>query len=132
LNVLMHISLSLIAFLQRAKINSNISMSDSLRKELKMLMMKCIKSIESNWTLSTEQQLQKNMNDLFCNQQKSSTSLKRKTQIMFSSLNALIIDASINWRNVNENMQSTQVIMSFFNSYSIQHSLWVYARFYIL
>ncbi len=132
MNVLMHISLSLIAFLQRAKINSNISMSDSLRKELKMLMMKCIKSIESNWTLSTEQQLQKNMNDLFCNQQKSSTSLKRKTQIMFSSLNALIIDASINWRNVNENMQSTQVIMSFFNSYSIQHSLWVYARFYIL
>jgi len=132
LNVLMHISLSLIAFLQRAKINSNISMSDSLRKEFKMLMMKCIKSIESNWTLSTEQQLQKNMNDLFCNQQKSSTSLKRKTQIMFSSLNALIIDASINWRNVNENMQSTQVIMSFFNSYSIQHSLWVYARFYIL
>ncbi len=132
MNVLMHISLSLIAFLQRAKINSNISMSDSLRKEFKMLMMKCIKSIESNWTLSTEQQLQKNMNDLFCNQQKSSTSLKRKTQIMFSSLNALIIDASINWRNVNENMQSTQVIMSFFNSYSIQHSLWVYARFYIL
>ncbi len=48
LNVLMHISLSLIASLQRAKINSNISMSNSLRKEFKTSTMKCVKSIESS------------------------------------------------------------------------------------
>ncbi len=111
LNVLMHISLSSIASLQRAEINSNISMSDSSEKELKTLTMKCVKLIESSWTLSTEQQLQKNINDLFCSQQKSSTLLKRRTQIVFSSLNALTINASINWRNANENMQSTQVIV---------------------
>ncbi len=110
-NVLTHISLLLIASLQKAEINSNISISDSSRKEFKTSTMKRVKSIESSWTLSTKQQLQKNMNDLFCSQQKSSTSLKRKTQIVLSSLNALTIDASINWRNANENMQSTQVIV---------------------
>ncbi len=110
-NVLTHISLSSIASLQRAEIDSNISMSDSSRKELKTLMIKRVKLIESSWTLSTEQQLQKNMNNLFCSQQKSSTSLKRRTQIVFNSLNALTTDTSINWRNANENMQSTQVIV---------------------
>ena len=111
LNVLTHNSLSLIASLQRAEIDSNISISKSSEKKLKTLTMKRVKSIESSWTLSTEQQLQKNMNDLFCSQQKSFTSLKRRTQIVFSSLNVLTIDASINWRNANENIQSTQVIM---------------------
>jgi len=48
LNVLIHISLLLIASLQRAKINLNISMSDSSRKEFKTLMMKCVKLIESS------------------------------------------------------------------------------------
>ncbi len=48
LNVLTHISLLLIASLQKTKIDSNTSMSDSSRKELKMLMMKCVKLIESN------------------------------------------------------------------------------------
>ena len=48
LNVLMHISLSSIASLQRTEINLNISMSNSSRKEFKMLMMKCVKSIKSS------------------------------------------------------------------------------------
>ncbi len=47
-NVLTHISLSSIASSQRAKINSNISMSDSSEKEFKTSMMKCVKSIESS------------------------------------------------------------------------------------
>ncbi len=111
LNVLMHISLLLITSSQRTEIDSNISMSDSSRKEFKTSIMKRVKLIESNWILSTEQQLQKNINDLFCSQQKSSTSLKKRTQIVFNSSNALTINASINWQNANKNMQSTQVIM---------------------
>ncbi len=47
-NVLMHTSLLLIASLQRAEIDLNISISDSSRKEFKTSMMKCIKLIESN------------------------------------------------------------------------------------
>ena len=47
-NVLTHISLSSIASLQRAEIDSNISMSDSSRKELKTLMIKRVKLIESS------------------------------------------------------------------------------------
>ncbi len=68
-NVFTHISLLLIASSQRTEIDLNISMSDNSRKELKTLMMKRVKSIESSWTLSTEQQLQKNINDLFHSQQ---------------------------------------------------------------
>ena len=48
LNVLMHISLLLITSSQRTEIDSNISMSDSSRKEFKTSIMKRVKLIESN------------------------------------------------------------------------------------
>jgi len=48
LNVLTHNSLSLIASLQRAEIDSNISISKSSEKKLKTLTMKRVKSIESS------------------------------------------------------------------------------------
>ena len=47
-NVLTHISLSSVASSQRAKVNPDISMSDSSRKEFKTSTMKRVKSIESS------------------------------------------------------------------------------------
>ena len=42
---------------------------------------------------STSKQLQNDIVDLFCSQQKSFTSANRKTQYMFSSLDALMLNS---------------------------------------
>ena len=47
-NVLTHTSLSSVASSQRAEVDSDISMSDSSRKEFKTSTMKRVKSIESS------------------------------------------------------------------------------------
>ncbi len=48
---------------------------------------------------STSKQLQNDIVDLFCSQQKSLTSANRKTQYMFSSLNALMLNSHANAHN---------------------------------
>jgi hypothetical protein len=55
---------------------------------------------ELNLSSSTDKQLQNDIVDLFCSQQKSSTSSTRKTHYMFSSLNALIINSSSDTQNI--------------------------------
>jgi hypothetical protein len=72
---------------------------------------------------STDKQLQNDIVDLFCSQQKSSTSSTRKTHYMLSSFDALIINSSadtqnikntINLQNVNlQQKKQTQVIVKF-------------------
>jgi vacuolar-type H+-ATPase subunit C/Vma6 len=72
---------------------------------------------------STDKQLQNNIDDLFCNQQKSTTLSTRKTHYMFSSFDALIINSSSDMQNIkntinlqNANLQQekqTQVIVKF-------------------
>jgi len=51
---------------------------------------------------STSKQLQNNIVNLFCSQQKSLTSANRKTQYMFSSLNALMLNSHANAHNKQE------------------------------
>ena len=50
-------------------------------------------------SLSTSKQLQNDIVDLFCSQQKSFTSVNRKTQYMFSSLDALMLNSHANVHN---------------------------------
>jgi len=72
---------------------------------------------------STSKQLQNDIVDLFCSQQKSLTSVNRKTQYMFSSLDALMLNShanahndknTINLRNANsQQKEQTQAIVKF-------------------
>jgi len=72
---------------------------------------------------STSKQLQNNIVDLFCSQQKSLTSANRKTQYMFSSLDALMLNShanahneknTINLRNANsQQKEQTRAIVKF-------------------
>jgi len=72
---------------------------------------------------STSKQLQNDIVNLFCNQQKSLTSANRKTQYMFSLLDALMLNShanahknknTINLRNVNsQQKEQTQAIVKF-------------------
>ncbi len=54
---------------------------------------------ELSMSLSTIKQLQNNIVDLFHSQQKSLTSANRKTQYMFSSLDALMLNSHANAHN---------------------------------
>jgi len=70
---------------------------------------------------STSKQLQNDIINLFCSQQKSFTSANRKTQYMFSSLDALMLNShanahndknTINLRNANsQQKEQTQAIV---------------------
>jgi len=91
-----------------ANSNVKLSRSNSSESELKTLTIKIKKSmleIEINlWdelsiSSSTSKQLQNNIIDLFCNQQKSFISANRKTQYMFSSLDALMLNSHANVHN---------------------------------
>ena len=91
-----------------ANSNVKLSRSNSSESEFKMSMIEIKKStleIETNlWNeLSmsslTSKQLQNDIIDLFCSQQKSLTSANRKTQYMFSSLNALMLNSHTNAHN---------------------------------
>jgi len=72
---------------------------------------------------STSKQLQNNIVDLFCSQQKSLTSANRKMQYMFSSLDALMLNShanahndknTINLQNVNsQQKEQTWAIVKF-------------------
>jgi len=115
-----------------ANSNVKLSRSNSSASELKMLTIEIKKStlkIEINlWnelsmSLSTSKQLQNDIVDLFCSQQKSFTSVNRKTQYMFSSLDALMLNShanvhndknTINLRNANsQQKEQTWVIVKF-------------------
>jgi len=54
---------------------------------------------ELSMSLSTGKQLQNDIVDLFRSQQKSLTSANRKTQYMFSSLDALMLNSHANAQN---------------------------------
>jgi hypothetical protein len=60
---------------------------------------------------STGKQLQNDIVDLFCSQQKSFTSSTRKTHYMFSSFNALIANSSLDTQNIKNiiNLQSANL-----------------------
>ncbi len=72
---------------------------------------------------STSKQLQNNIVDLFCSQQKSLTSANRKTQYMFSSLDALMLNSHANahndkntinlWNANSQQKEQTWVIVKF-------------------
>ncbi len=90
--------------------NDNVKLSRSNSSELKLKtstieIKKLTLEIEINlWnelsmSSSTSKQLQNNIVDLFCNQQKSLTSANRKTQYMFSSLDALMLNSHANVHN---------------------------------
>ena len=78
---------------------------------------------ELSMSSSTSKQLQNDIVDLFCSQQKSLTSANRKTQYMFSSLDALMLNShanvhnnknTINLRNANSKQkEQTQAIVKF-------------------
>ncbi len=94
--------------LRFANSNAKLSRSNSSESELKTLMIEIKKStleIETDlWdelsiSSSTSKQLQNNIVDLFCNQQKSFTSVNRKMQYMFSSFNALMLNSHANVYN---------------------------------
>ncbi len=91
-----------------ANSNAKLSRSNSSASELKMSTIKIKKSTleietdlwnELSMSSSTIKQLQNNIVDLFCSQQKSLTSANRKTQYMFSSLNALMLNSHANAQN---------------------------------
>ncbi len=91
-----------------ANSNAKLSRSNSLASEFKTSMIEIKKStlkIEINlWnelsmSSSTSKQLQNNIVDLFCSQQKLLTSANRKTQYMFSSLDALMLNSHANVHN---------------------------------
>jgi len=72
---------------------------------------------------STSKQLQNNIVDLFCSQQKLLTSANRKMQYMFSSFDALMLNShanaqndknTINLQNANsQQKEQTQAIVKF-------------------
>ncbi len=115
-----------------ANSNAKLSRSNRSASEFKTLMIEIRKStlkIEINlWdelsmNSSTSKQLQNDIVDLFCSQKKSFTSVNRKTQYMFSSLDALMLNShanahndknTINLRNVNlQQKEQTQAIVKF-------------------
>ncbi len=115
-----------------ANSNAKLSRSNSSASELKTSMIEIKKStleIEINlWdelsmSSSTSKQLQNNIVDLFCSQQKSLTLVNRKTQYMFSSLDALMLNShanayndknTINLRNANsQQKEQTWAIVKF-------------------
>ena len=93
------------SFSHSADINAKLSESNSSTSELKMSTIEFKKStleIETDlWdklsmSSSTSKQLQNDIVDLFRSQQKSLTSANRKTQYMFSSFNALMLNSHAN------------------------------------
>ncbi len=91
--------------LRFANSNAKLSRSNSSASELKTSTIEIKKStleIEINlWnelsmSSSTSKQLQNDIVDLFRSQQKSLTSANRKTQYMFSSFNALMLNSHAN------------------------------------
>ncbi len=115
-----------------ANSNAKLSRSNSSASELKTSTIEIKKStieIEINlWdelsmSSSTSKQLQNDIVDLFRSQQKSFTSVNRKTQYMFSSLDALMLNShanahndknTINLRNVNsQQKEQTRAIVKF-------------------
>ncbi len=91
-----------------ADINAKLSESNSSTSEFKMSTREFKKStleIETDlWdelsiSLLTSKQLQNDIVNLFRSQQKSLTSANRKTQYMFSSLDALILNSHANAHN---------------------------------
>ncbi len=120
------------SFSHFAGINAKLSESNSSTSELKTLTIKFKKSTskietdlwnELSMSSLTSKQLQNDIVDLFCSQQKSFTSANRKTQYMFSSLDALMLNShanahndknTINLRNVNsQQKEQTQAIGKF-------------------
>ncbi len=112
--------------------NAKLNRSNSSASELKTLMIEIKKStlkIEINlWnelsmSSSTSKQLQNDIVNLFCSQQKSFTLVNRKTQYMFSSLDALMLNShanahndknTINLRNANsQQKEQTWAIVKF-------------------
>ncbi len=115
-----------------ANSDAKLSRSNSLASELKTSTIKIKKltlEIEINlWnelsmSSSTSKQLQNDIVELFCSQQKSLTSTNRKTHYMFSSLDALMLNLhanahndknTINLRNANsQQKEQTQAIVKF-------------------
>ncbi len=115
-----------------ANSNVKLSRSNSSASELKTLTIEIKKSTleietdlwnELSMSSSTSKQLQNDIVDLFHNQQKSLTLANRKTQYMFSSLDALMLNShanahndknTINLRNVNsQQKEQTQAIVKF-------------------
>ncbi len=91
-----------------ANSNAKLSRSNSSASELKTLMIEIKKSTlkieiilwdELSMSSSTSKQLQNNIVDLFRSQQKSFTLVNRKTQYMFSSLDALMLNSHANAHN---------------------------------
>ena len=109
-----------------ANSNAKLSRSNSSESKLKTLTIEIKKSTseietdlwnELSMSSSTSKQLQNDIVDLFCSQQKSLTSANRKTQYMFSSLDALMLNSHANAHNLrNANSQQkeqTWVIVKF-------------------
>ncbi len=121
------------SFLPRfANSNAKLSRSNSSASELKISTIEIKKSTleietdlwdELSMSSSTSKQLQNNIVDLFRSQQKSLTSANRKTQYMFSSFNALMLNShanahndknTINLRNANsQQKEQTWAIVKF-------------------
>ncbi len=115
-----------------ANSNAKLSRSNSSASKLKTSTIEIKKSTikietdlwdELSMSSSTSKQLQNDIVDLFCSQQKSFTSVNRKTQYMFSSLDALMLNShanahndknTINLQNANsQQKEQTQVIVKF-------------------
>ena len=113
-----------------ANSNAKLSRSNSSESKLKTLTIEIKKSTleietdlwnELSMSSSTSKQLQNDIIDLFRSQQKSFTSASRKTQYMFSSLDALMLNShanahndknTINLRNANsQQKEQTQAIV---------------------
>ncbi len=91
-----------------ANSNAKLSRSNSSESEFKISMIENKKSTlkietdlwdELSMSSLTSKQLQNDIVDLFCNQQKSLTSVNRKMQYMFSSLDALMLNSHANVHN---------------------------------
>ncbi len=112
--------------------NAKLSRSNSSASELKTSTIEIKKSTlevetdlwdELSMSSSTSKQLQNDIVDLFCSQQKSLTSANRKMQYMFSSLDALMLNShanahnnknTINLRNANsQQKEQTWAIVKF-------------------
>ncbi len=96
------------SFSHVADINAKLSESNSSTSELKTSTIKFKKSTlkieinlenELSMSSSTSKQLQNDIVDLFRSQQKSLTLANRKTQYMFSLLDALMLNSHANAQN---------------------------------
>ncbi len=120
------------SFSHFADINAKLSESNSSTLEFKTSTIEFKKSTlkikinlwnELSMSLSTSKQLRNNIVDLFCSQRKSLTSANRKTQYMFSLLDALMLNShanahndknTINLRNANsQQKEQTWAIVKF-------------------